>query len=113
MTIGFRSAASWPGTPRPRRFDQDLPEVKVNQVHESAFTFQDARDQPERHKFPSSHQRYKTIQGNSILVEIPNGTALLEIIERIQDLSQEAASLNARLRDMGVDVNRISESLRG
>ena len=95
-------------------FDQDLPEVKVDQVHEHGFTFQDARDQSERHKFPPSHQRYRTTQGeNSILIEIPNGTALFEIIGRIQDLSQEAASLNARLLDLGVDVNKISESLRG
>ena len=94
-------------------FDQDLPKVKVDQMHEHGFTFQDARDQSERHKFPTSHQRYRTTEGDSILIEIPNGTALFEIIGRIQDLSQEAVSLNARLRDLGVDVNRISESLRG
>ena len=95
-------------------FDDELQDVNILKFHSpDGFTFTDKRDRTEKHRFPSSHSRVQSVDNDRplVLVKIPNGESLKELVERIQNLLNEAEDLDGQLRNEAVDVKEISKAL--
>ena len=95
-------------------FDEALPEVNILEIHEhSQLTFSDTREKGARYKFPLSRPYVQAGAGGvkRPLVQVPDGSSLMELIENIQNLSSEAAALADQLRNEGVDVTAIHQAL--
>ena len=97
-------------------FDLSMTDVNIIQTHDqNTFTFEDSRGKDKRHSIPTNTPM-KRITNEGIsrpLIKVPNGSALIDTIERLYNLSKEASQLASELSDAGVDIVKISKTLTG
>ena len=93
--------------------DTNLSEVNVLYLPDPThFTFSDSRDRAEqKYAFPPNQPRHLKDGKKRLLVHIPEGECLRELVGRIQALSGEVDNLAAQLRDEGIDIKDISRPL--